>query len=235
MKQIDQYINSIYKETSGNNQDTKELKEEMRSHLIEAVHELKEEGYAEQEAINIAIERFGGEQEVSSIILKLTKVKKKFEKKIILSAVAILLLGTVLSVVFLLMDWHNTTERQEFANSVLGKLGAEQEISEETEQFMTSVLESNINFYEMSATFVKDDPWKEFSGGSEYHNKDRAWFTNWLIKDGEDYRNGYWIVDIWMTKFTYLSVGILGGSISIFLALLLVWIIMKRYRIKREV
>ena len=34
----------------------------MKSHLIEAVHELKAKGKTEQEAIEIAINRFGGEK-----------------------------------------------------------------------------------------------------------------------------------------------------------------------------
>ncbi|NDI35731.1 permease prefix domain 1-containing protein [Chengkuizengella sediminis] len=231
MKQIDQYINSIYKETNGNKQETKELKEEMKSHLIEAVHELKEEGHTEQEAINIAIERFGEEREVSSIILKLTTAKKKLENKIIKSAVVILLLGTVLSVIFLLMDWNNTTERQNFANQIFKKLGTNSEISEEAEQFITTFVKSNASIYEMSVEFITE----EWNRPIDYGIKDGTWFTNYLIKDGKDFSNRYWAVDIWMTKYTYLSIGILSGSISIFLSLLMVWIIMKKYRIKREV
>ncbi|MFS1511548.1 permease prefix domain 1-containing protein [Chengkuizengella sp. SCS-71B] len=237
MKQIDQYINSIYKETNGNKQETKELKEEMKSHLIEAVHELKEEGHTEQKAINIAIERFGEEHEVSSMILKLTQVKKKFEKKIMLSAISIVLLGTVLSVFFLLMDWNNAVERQNFANDVFEKLGTQSEISEETEQYMTAFAESNISIYEMNVTYIKDDPSQEFFGPVNYSIKtgNGIWFINYLTTtDGKDYRNEYWVVDIWMTKYAYLAIGILSVSLSIFLALFLIWAIIKRYRIKRE-
>ena len=62
MKEIDVFIDSVYQNVGGNKKEIQDLKAEMKSHLIEAVHELKAEGKTEQEAIEIAINRFGGEK-----------------------------------------------------------------------------------------------------------------------------------------------------------------------------
>ena len=51
----------------------------MRNHLLETVHELKLEGKSENEAINIAIERFGGQEEMRSIVHQLFKDQKHLE------------------------------------------------------------------------------------------------------------------------------------------------------------
>ena len=58
MKTIDTYLNTLYK--NDHSKEMKELKEEMREHLIESVNDLKNDGYSEEEAIQNAIERFDG-------------------------------------------------------------------------------------------------------------------------------------------------------------------------------
>ena len=68
MKQIEDFVDSVYHGVGGNEKEIQELKAEMKGHLLEAVHELKKEGKSEQEAINIAIERFGGEKEMRSVV-----------------------------------------------------------------------------------------------------------------------------------------------------------------------
>ncbi|QAA34078.1 permease prefix domain 1-containing protein [Clostridium manihotivorum] len=59
MKEIDNYINSIYKNADDDFEEIEEMKSVMRQHLIETVEELKREGKSESESIKIAIERFG--------------------------------------------------------------------------------------------------------------------------------------------------------------------------------
>ncbi|WP_423251548.1 permease prefix domain 1-containing protein, partial [Priestia megaterium] len=52
MKKINQFVDSIYSDVSG--KEAEEMKEEMRTHLIETVEDLKLEGKSEKEAIEIA-------------------------------------------------------------------------------------------------------------------------------------------------------------------------------------
>ncbi|WP_346967200.1 permease prefix domain 1-containing protein [Clostridium perfringens] len=64
MREIDNYINSLYKNIDGISKENKEIKETMRTHLIESVEELKLEGFSEKESIRIALERFGEINEI---------------------------------------------------------------------------------------------------------------------------------------------------------------------------
>ena len=59
MKKIEEFVNSIYRNVDGNKDEINELKQEMRMHLLESVHDLKQEGKSEEQAIRIAIENFG--------------------------------------------------------------------------------------------------------------------------------------------------------------------------------
>lgn len=64
MREIDNYIDSLYKNIDGISKENKEIKETMRTYLIESVEELKLEGFSEKESIKIALERFGEINEI---------------------------------------------------------------------------------------------------------------------------------------------------------------------------
>ncbi|EOU1648967.1 MAG: permease prefix domain 1-containing protein [Clostridium perfringens] len=64
MREIDNYIDSLYKNIDRISKENKEIKETMRTHLIESVEELKLEGFSEKESIKIALERFGEINEI---------------------------------------------------------------------------------------------------------------------------------------------------------------------------
>lgn len=64
MREIDSYINSLYKHIDVISKENKEIKETMRNHLIESVGELRLEGFNEEESVKIALERFGEVNEI---------------------------------------------------------------------------------------------------------------------------------------------------------------------------
>ena len=101
MKQIDKYVDSVYRKARGNKKEIDELKSEMKSHLLEAMNELKESGKTEQEAIDIAIERFGEEKEIRSVIAQLFKAQKTFAKWVLYVGISILLISTAVFGYFL--------------------------------------------------------------------------------------------------------------------------------------
>lgn len=74
MREIDNYIDLLYKNFDKTSEINEELKEEMKSHLIDTVEELKEEGFSEKESIKIALDRFG---EISEIRGELKTVAEK--------------------------------------------------------------------------------------------------------------------------------------------------------------
>ncbi|NEU32611.1 hypothetical protein GN156_17965 [bacterium LRH843] len=93
MKKIDKYVNSIYKDVAGDKQELEDLKQEMRSHLAEAVEELKAKGKTEDEAIRIAIDNFGGRSEIVKGLSEFFKVQKKFKNYVFSFALIFLALG----------------------------------------------------------------------------------------------------------------------------------------------
>ncbi|WP_052352755.1 permease prefix domain 1-containing protein [Neobacillus dielmonensis] len=93
MKQIDKYVNSIYKNVAGDKQEIEDLRQEMRSHLVEAVEELKSKGKTEEEAIRIAIENFGGKNQIIQGLSEFFKVQKRFSNYVLSFALIFLVFG----------------------------------------------------------------------------------------------------------------------------------------------
>ncbi|WP_160672932.1 permease prefix domain 1-containing protein [Clostridium sp. C8-1-8] len=103
MKEIDNYINSIYKNADDDFEEIEEIKNDMRQHLIETVEELKREGKSEAESIKIAIERFG---EAPWIKAELSKVIPFTRKHFSISLCASLsMIGILLVVVITLANY----------------------------------------------------------------------------------------------------------------------------------
>lgn len=107
MKQIDNFVDSLYESVSG--KEAKELKEEMRTHLLEAVHDLKKEGKSEEEAINIAIERFGDDSLRTKGRSKNSKYQRNFLKYLFRFAIITLLIAAIS---FLWVDKASDVYRQ---------------------------------------------------------------------------------------------------------------------------
>lgn len=80
MKQIDEYINKIYKGLNGT--EAQESKEEMKVHILEVVNELKQDGKTEQEALKIALKRFGDQDLLNGGVWFLFNNQKKFSRSI---------------------------------------------------------------------------------------------------------------------------------------------------------
>ncbi|MEK4170585.1 permease prefix domain 1-containing protein [Lysinibacillus sp. FSL L8-0312] len=147
MKQIDKYVNSVYQNASGDKKAIEELKLEMKNHLLEAVSELKESGRTEQEAINIAIERFGEEKEMRSIVSQLFKVQKAFAKWVLYIGIALLLLSAVVFAYFLNIGNERTSE-QSIISYEIGDL-----IEDDTK--LTKLTEEKIKTLLSKASYIK--------------------------------------------------------------------------------
>lgn len=96
MKRIEKYIESVYKNINGNKDEIKMMKEEMKGHLLQTVKELESEGKSEDESINIAIRRFGQENEIEDELTRIFKFRSRCEK-ITLTATLIFLSLAVVS------------------------------------------------------------------------------------------------------------------------------------------
>lgn len=80
MNKIEEYIEKIYRNFDEKDEETKILKEEIKSHLFEEVEDLKKQGLTEEESINKAISNFGSEQIVISEMKLILKKQNKFSK-----------------------------------------------------------------------------------------------------------------------------------------------------------
>ena len=104
MREIDNYIDSLYKNIDGISKENKEIKETMRTHLIESVEELKLEGFSEKESIKIALERFG---EINEIRGELKTVVERGLKPLLYTVgiSLIILIAFVTHLIFMRFDY----------------------------------------------------------------------------------------------------------------------------------
>ena len=96
MDRIDKYLNSIYRDVSDSSRDTEDLKQEMKSHLMETVNELQENGITENESIRIAIERFGEEFQIRNELNQVVRFQKLFAQKTLISSLFLLAVSVIL-------------------------------------------------------------------------------------------------------------------------------------------
>lgn len=99
MKEIDKYIESIYRNADYNCDEVEDMKSEMKFHLIETVEELKKEGKSEEESIRIAIRRFGEIPQIKSELSSVIPITKKTLNTAIWASVAAIVLLFVFIVI----------------------------------------------------------------------------------------------------------------------------------------
>ena len=102
MKQIDEYLNKLYKGL--NNSQVKESKEEMKIHILEIVNELKQEGKSEQEAIKIALERFGDQDFLNGGLLFLFNNQNKFSSSLLKIGICFLGIAVISALILIVLD-----------------------------------------------------------------------------------------------------------------------------------
>ncbi|MFY0784119.1 permease prefix domain 1-containing protein [Peribacillus simplex] len=227
MKKIESFVDTVYLNVAGSRKEMKELKTEMKSHLLEAVHELMLEGKSEQEAIEIAIERFGGEIEMQSIISGLFRVQKTFAKKIFYTAFAFLLIGIVSFGIIYFNEVKKERLREDLVMStILNRLGDNKEISKSDKRYMAKLVEKSPAIYEITLM----DHEKIFSASSnEEFQKIRPEFEvrkdvlttnhNVIVQTGYSLGNKIWDVNL-----TYISYRPLADNI-LFLGVLIYWVL----------
>lgn len=105
MKEIDRYIDQIYKNVNKKSKDIQDLKNEMKVHLISVVEELKNKGYSEEESLKIAIERFG---EVNEIEDELDDVANASNQKFrYIKSIAVLIIILIYAVIIIRIKFMN--------------------------------------------------------------------------------------------------------------------------------
>lgn len=151
MKQIDQFVNSVYAHLSG--KEAKELKQEMRSHLLETVEELKAEGKSEQEAISIALDRFGDKKQVTIGLLTIFQYQNKFVKWLLRSSVIFLLIGFIVSVSLFIRD-NAYSDTSNLMDNLVQAYQTKGEFTSEDELALQDMIERNSKWFDNISYFA---------------------------------------------------------------------------------
>ncbi|MGD6940583.1 permease prefix domain 1-containing protein [Cytobacillus gottheilii] len=230
MKMIEEYVNKVYQHVKGDEKEIQELKEEMKTHLIEAVHELKVEGKTEKEAFHIAIERFGGESELRSVVSELFKIQKVFAARVLYAGIAIFLLSAGVFGYFLPIGNERVEERSTISHEIADMVEADPEVLDETKSKVDSLL--------IAAPYIKhvnvylngdmEDPVYEMDQGNNQ--------TLPLIYSSYGSGSGSGNSFVRMTILDYRDIGILSlfFGVTCFGVLFIIWLIINLYHRRKS-
>lgn len=252
MKQIEVFVNSIYQNTKGNKEEIQELKAEMKNHLIETVHELQAEGKTEQEAIKIAIDRFGGEKEIHSLFRHLFQSQKTFAKWVLYLAI-VFLLASVFSFGYLKQvaetNKDDGIKLAIAATEIRSILGNKSEITPEMEKKIEEVVKSTnfissvkiYNVKEINKKHINESLAVDIFNYAKYRLKpnfeftQKVWSPNWLNPEFYPYGNSdhQWLVAMEERYFMMPSTTILLIGVAISWTLFAIWAIINAYHQKR--
>ena len=230
MKQIEAFVDEVYHSVGGNKKEIQELKAEMKSHLLESVHELKSEGMNEQEAIKHAIERFGGEKEMRSVVGQLFKAQKSFAKWVLYLAIAIILFTASAFWFIWTIEEENANENSIVATQISEILNDQNNITEEMKKEISSLIKgtdqiSKLEIYNVSNVAnvnVVLDYVRETK--ADYRYEQEVWNPEWLQADFFPYANwdNQWYVGMetkhigdWLAIILFSGVAIYGTLFTV--------------------
>ena len=105
MKQIDDYLNQLYKGL--NSSEAQESKKEMKMHILEIVNELIREGKNENLAVEIALNRFGGKEHLNGGLYALFSGQKKLARNLLKGGLTACVLASILAAFLIILDTNN--------------------------------------------------------------------------------------------------------------------------------
>lgn len=156
MVSIDEFVNSLYKGVNGSQKEIKDFKEEMKSHLIETVNELKHEGKTEEESLKIAFERFGDSTVITNGLFKLFHKQKKFIGFILIFAIVFLLIGVTSYIFMSQKDLKFQKEQKILTQGVLDIVEDDNDITD-NKKLQIETLVEKYNYINYIALFKVDD------------------------------------------------------------------------------
>lgn len=157
MKQIEEYVHSVYRNVDGDKEEIQELKEEMQSHLLEAAHELKEKGVSEEEASRMAIENFGDKKHMIKGLSEFFSVQKRFARYILLFSLFSLVLGAIIFVNTSLEIYNFKEERSIIMNDVLTIVGDDDVISDSKKEDIQTLFDEHKDHLNYLAIFNTEE------------------------------------------------------------------------------
>ncbi|WP_156423950.1 permease prefix domain 1-containing protein [Planococcus kocurii] len=227
-RKIDEYVDQVYRHAKGNTQEIQELKLEMKNHLLETVQELQADGITEDQAVQIAKERFGEVTELRNLINQMFERQKNFGKWI-LSIGTVLLLVTVIAAVFILINGNNqTAEQADIAYNISGIAGDAAELAEADEQKIETLLDQTT--YIQESRIYTDSS----SADSFYTSSNDASFPASLFSTEYSYGTDENFVVLEITDTRIIGLLLLAIGFTGFIILFSIWFAINRYHAKRN-
>jgi flagellar motor switch protein FliG len=118
MKRINDFVNSIYKDFDGQEKEIQELKQEMVSHLKDTVNDLRSNGKSEDEAVDIALKRFGDENLIANGLFGLYKAQRRISKKIFQFSLLFLVFGLIAVFGLITADYFENKNIEALKNQI---------------------------------------------------------------------------------------------------------------------
>lgn len=246
MKQIEAFVDEVYHNVDGDIKEIEELKAEMKNHLFEAVHELRREGKSEQEAIELAIARFGGEREMRSIAGQLFRAQKVFAKRFLYIAISLLIFTFVACGTLNLLDAGYQNDNQTVSSEITKRLEGKEEISGVMKKEISSLLDDQNQIISLQVYKLSDILRVSKDGTASYHLKgatpayeygDFNSFgkPSWILTEMDSPYGSReeWFVHMESIKFYGITPFIFNGGIAIFAVLFTIWAAINAYHHRR--
>ncbi|MCY8940033.1 permease prefix domain 1-containing protein [Peribacillus frigoritolerans] len=237
MKEIEAFVDSVYQNVGGNKKEIQELKDEMKGHLIEAVHELKLEGKSEQEAIEISIERFGGEKEMRSIVGQLFKAQRTFAKWVLYTALTFLLISFIGYGILIPLERNQQNESYQFSSQILDSLG--NTITEQAKTDIQKIVQENENITGVTISAVEvtnygnETFYTTVSEEPEYSFREKPIFNHFITYRADGTGNENWDVMVESKGYVETAYTALFLSVCIYWVLFAIWAIINAYHHRR--
>lgn len=244
MKQIEAFVDDVYHGVGGNEKEIKELKAEMKNHLLEAVHELKLEGKTEQDAIDIAIERFGGEKEMRSIVGQLFKAQKTFANWVLCLAVTIFVLSSALVGYIWVNEERNASENSIVGTNIFNIVENKTTISEDMKEEIKTLVQGTDQISEVKVYNVSDLIKETGSASIRANGKEAkptfqygrsVWAPEWLLVDFFPYMyvDSEWYISMETRHMGSFMTLVLFVGVAIYAVLFTIWATINAYHHRR--
>lgn len=157
---VNRYIDSLY-EGMNDSDEVKELKDEMRIHLLETIRELKAEGKSEEESIKVAIQRFGEIRTLQSDLVDVFSDHRKFARylfRFAMTALAIWFCCFIGVFVFEKYDQVQNNNQYLMEEKLMGMLNGTDQLTPDIKKQAIQFVEKNAS--KVSGITIYETDWK---------------------------------------------------------------------------
>ncbi|CAM4465247.1 permease prefix domain 1-containing protein [Paenibacillus tarimensis] len=227
MKQIDEYVDSVYANLDGT--EAEELKEEMRAHLLQAAQELMADGNTEEEAVKIAVERFGDERMIRGQVAEYFQIPRMFAVNVLRAAIVFATLGILLGCLFAYNEYQLTGEREHVKQQALEVLSVGPEISEESKRELVKIADAAPQIKSLEISLANSNP----ADADLLYREPFSHVMYWNATAGEAVSDGIWDVRISYEHYQLAWINSIMVCLVIYWVLFAIWAVVQAYRTRK--